>query len=169
MVILVGMMGSGKSVLGRALADELEVPFLDADRLFEHRLGSPVQRWFEKYGEQSFREHETLTLRLLEPQPAVLATGGGVVLRDENWDEMRRLGTTVFLDVPPQTIKQRLAVSKRKRPLLSHEDWEDRFDLIYASRRAQYERADIVVPMSAEAVDSAVAWLVGELQAKWRT
>jgi shikimate kinase len=82
---------------------------------------------------------------------------------------MRRLGTTVFLDVPPQTIKQRLAVSKRKRPLLSHEDWEDRFDLIYASRRAQYERADIVVPMSAEAVDSAVAWLVGELQAKWRT
>lgn len=168
MVILVGMMGSGKSVLGHALADELDVPFLDTDRLFEHRLGSPVQRWFERYGEESFREHETLTLRLLQPQPAVLATGGGVVLREENWEEMRRLGTTVFLDVPPQAIKQRLAVSKRKRPLLMHEDWEARFDQIYAARRERYERADIIVPMAEDDVDSAVDWLVGELQAKWR-
>lgn len=167
MVILVGMMGSGKSVLGMALANDLDVPFLDADRLFEQRLGRPISQWFERYGEESFREHETLTLKLLEPHPAVLSTGGGVVMREENWAEMRRLGTTVFLDPPREAIKQRLATSKRRRPLLEHEDWEERFDRIYAARRHLYEQADIRVEMSEEGVESAVDWLVAELQRKW--
>jgi shikimate kinase len=168
MVVLVGMMGSGKSVLGMALAEALEVPFIDTDRLFEARLGKPISLWFEQYGEASFREHETLTLQSLEPEPAVLSTGGGIVLREENWAEMRRLGTVVYLDVPPAAIKERLRTSKRRRPLLMHEDWEDRFDKIYAERKPVYSRADIVVRLDFKDIGSAVEELIGELCKRWQ-
>lgn len=150
LIILVGMMGSGKSTVGRELADLLGVPFIDADRLLERRLGRPVRQWFHVYGEEAFREHETLMLKGLDPEPGVLATGGGIVLREENWMEMRRLGTTVFIDVAPEVLKFRLTVTKRKRPLLEVPDWEQKFDDILASRRPLYERADIVVRVSDE-------------------
>ncbi|MGE0000808.1 MAG: shikimate kinase [Fimbriimonadaceae bacterium] len=167
MVILVGIMGSGKSVLGNRLADTLDVPFMDTDQLFVNRMGRPIAQWFRHYGEDSFREHETSILRSLEPEPAVLSTGGGIVLRPENWQEMKRLGATVYLDVPPSAIKARLAQSKRRRPLLEFEDWEERFDKIYAERRPIYQQADITVNLDFEEIDEAVRSIVEQLGHKW--
>ncbi|MCC6403606.1 MAG: shikimate kinase [Fimbriimonadaceae bacterium] len=167
MVILVGIMGSGKSVLGMLLADVLDVPFMDTDQLFTQRMGKSIAEWFRHYGETSFREHETAILHSMQPEPAVLSTGGGIVLKQENWDEMRRLGVTVYLDVPPAAIKARLAQSKRRRPLLEFEDWEQRFDKIYWDRRPIYQRADITVTLDFEDLEEAVKSIIEQLGQKW--
>ena len=150
LVILIGMMGSGKSTVGMELARLLEVPFLDTDRLLEQRLGRPVRQWFQIYGEEAFREHETLMLKGLSDEAGVLATGGGIVLRQENWDELSRLGITVFLDVDPEVLKVRLTNTKRRRPLLEVENWEEKFHEILATRRPIYERADFCIKVSNE-------------------
>lgn len=159
-------MGSGKTTVGRQLAELLDVPFQDTDRLLENRLGRPVRQWFQIYGEEAFREHETLMLQGLEPDDGVLATGGGIVLREENWKEMNRLGITIYLDVEPEILKERLTNTKRKRPLLEFPDWEDRFYHILDSRKHLYQRADIVVPVGNEELSDVakkIAKSIGEL------
>lgn len=150
LVVLIGMMGSGKSTVGSALADLLDVPFFDTDKLLEQRLGRPIRQWFQVYGEQAFREHETLMLKEIDSTEGVLATGGGIVLREENWRELKRLGVIVYLDVDPEVLKHRLTHTKRKRPLLEVEDWEAKFDKILADRKEIYQKADLTVQVSDE-------------------
>jgi shikimate kinase len=145
--ILLGMMGAGKSSIGRALAELSGREFIDTDLLLQSRLGRPIPQIFQIYGEPTFRDHESSILRSLEPQPAVLATGGGIVLREENWVELRRLGTTIFLDASAETITDRLARSKKKRPLLQVDDWPDRVKILLEQRLPLYRNADIVVPV----------------------
>ncbi|MFM9874678.1 MAG: shikimate kinase [Fimbriimonadaceae bacterium] len=142
-VILVGMMGSGKSTVGRALADLLGYPFQDTDMMLEHRLGRQIPQLFKLYGEVAFRAHETSILKSLEPENRVLATGGGIVLKEENWIEFRRLGRVIFLDVPVELLAQRLEISNRKRPLLQTENWKEKLIELYEFRRPLYEKADI--------------------------
>ena len=141
-VILVGMMGSGKSTVGRALAGLLEGSFFDTDMLLEQRLGRQASQLFTLYGEHAFRIHETKVLQSLQPERGVLATGGGIVLKEENWVEIRRLGTSVFLDVDPEVLKHRLTVTKRRRPILEVPEWEEKFADIVLVRRPLYEKAD---------------------------
>ncbi|CAN5535894.1 shikimate kinase [soil metagenome] len=145
--ILVGMMGSGKSAVGRALADASQRKFVDTDLLLQARFGRPVSQIFEIYGESTFRDHETSILKGLQPEPVVLATGGGIVLREENWTELRRLGVIIFLHASEETLLDRLEKSKRKRPLLEAEDWKERAIAIYEKRLPTYLQADIIVPV----------------------
>src|SRR4051794_13739349 len=112
--ILVGMMGVGKSAVGRELAVRTGRSFLDTDQLLQHRLGRPVSQLFQIYGEDAFREHETSILRSLEPCDAILSTGGGVVTREANWVELRRLGTVAYLKATEEEIIARLTVSKKR-------------------------------------------------------
>jgi len=143
--ILVGMMGAGKSSIGRALADASGRDFVDTDLLLQGRLGRPISQVFQLYGEDAFRSHESTVLRSLEPSPIVLATGGGIVIRDENWDEMRRLGRICYLRATPETLIERLDKSKKRRPLLDTESWEDRLRTLLNSRIPLYEKADFIV------------------------
>ncbi len=143
--ILVGMMGAGKSAIGRLIAETTGRPFIDTDILLQQRLGRPISQIFQIYGEDAFRDHEASLIRALEPSESVVSTGGGIVLRDENWCQLRRLGTTIYLEASYETLIQRLAVSKKKRPLLQSEDWEARTESILASRLDLYRRADITV------------------------
>lgn len=152
-VILIGMMGSGKSTVGRALAELLGVPFQDTDMMLEHRLGRPIPQLFELYGEEAFRYHETSILKNLDLEGRVLATGGGIVLRPENWVEFARLGRSVFLDVPVELLETRLDQSSRKRPLLQTENWETKLRDLYASRRHLYERADVRVQVDEQPIE----------------
>ncbi|QYK52116.1 MAG: shikimate kinase [Fimbriimonadaceae bacterium] len=144
-IILIGMMGSGKSTVGRALASLLNYPFEDTDQMLEYRLGRHIPQLFKLYGEEAFRSHETAILKGLEPAERVLATGGGIVLKPENWTEFKRLGKTVFLDVSTELLSSRLGQSNRKRPLLQTENWEDKLSDLYAGRRHLYEQAEIIV------------------------
>lgn len=143
--ILVGMMGAGKSATGRRLAEGTGRAYQDTDTLLQNRFGRPVAGIFATYGEQTFREHETSILKGLEPGPIVLATGGGIVLREENWREMKRLGPTLYLRATPETLICHLSSSQKKRPLLEVEDWEERLRTLLSSRIPFYERADLVV------------------------
>lgn len=152
-VVLVGMMGSGKSTVGRALAGLLDYPFQDTDMMLEHRLGRQIPQLFKLYGEVAFRAHETSVLESLEPTKRVLATGGGIVLKEENWVEFHRLGRVVFLDVPVELLAKRLEISNRKRPLLQTENWEKKLEELYDFRRPLYEKADLVIKVDERPIE----------------
>ena len=139
------MMGAGKSSIGRALAELTGRTFVDTDLVLQQRLGRSISQIFQIYGEDAFRDHEASVMRSLEPSLSVLSTGGGIVLRDENWAEFQRLGLTIFLDASIETIIERLTVSKKKRPLLQVDDWESRTKAIWESRVEIYRRADVTV------------------------
>jgi len=159
-IVLLGMMGSGKSTVGRALAARLEVPFRDTDQLLEYRLGRHIPQIFQLYGEEAFRSHETSVLRSLDPIEAVTSTGGGIVLREENWPELRRLGTTVFLNAYPEVLIKRLDQSSRKRPLLAQENWESKLTELLETRLPLYRQADVTVDVKDEEIESVVEEIV---------
>jgi shikimate kinase len=155
--ILVGMMGSGKSSVGRKLAELSGRPFQDTDLLLQNKLGRSIPQIFQIYGEDAFRDHETSVLRSLEPTGAVLATGGGIVLREANWNELRRLGTIIYLRASLETLLERLEASKKKRPLLADEGWTDRLALLLEARRSLYEMADVVVDVDNRTLEDAAS------------
>lgn len=144
-VWLIGMMGSGKTSVGRILADQLEVPFYDTDATVEANAGMGIAEIFERYGETRFRELEAKAVRAIASQDdGVVSTGGGVVLDPSNVNVMRASGRTVLLDVDTDTLVERLgAVSDR--PLVS-DNPEGRLREIAAAREDNYRMAaDVVV------------------------
>lgn len=153
--ILVGMMGVGKSAVGRELAARTGREFLDTDLLLQNRLGRPVGQLFQIYGEDAFRDHETSILRSLQPTFSVLSTGGGVVIREANWPELRRLGSTLYLKAPIENIILRLRTSKKRRPLLEVDDWETRLRDLFEQRQAFYAKADLVVELEGDGLADA--------------
>ncbi len=157
------MMGAGKSSVGRALAELSQREFVDTDLLLQARLGRPIPQIFQIYGEDAFRDHETSVLRSLQPSPIVLATGGGIVMREANWAELRRLGTTIYLQASPETLIARLEVSKKRRPLLQVEEWPDRVTDLLAKRVDLYRKADVTVTMDGHDVQSAAESVFAEL------
>jgi len=116
---LVGMMGSGKSTIGRIAADRLGVPFLDTDETVVARLGSSIPAVWAEWGEEGFRrfESEELTKAAMSG-PCVVATGGGAVIEPDNVTLMRRTGTVVWLAARPEVLAERLQ-DGTGRPLLA--------------------------------------------------
>jgi shikimate kinase len=161
--ILLGMMGAGKSAVGRRLAELSGRRFLDTDLLIQARFGRSVSQIFQIYGEAAFRDHETSILRSLEPSESVLATGGGIVLREANWEELRRLGTTVYLKADLNTLCDRLEKSAKKRPLLHSEEWEQRVDTLLVQRLPLYEQADLTIGVDDLSLDEVAALVYDSL------
>lgn len=153
------MMGSGKTTVGRALARLSHRTFEDTDAMLQHRLGRSISQLFRIYGEETFREHETGILRSLEPGATVLSTGGGIVLREANWLEMRRLGVTIWLDASLDLLCARLERSRRKRPLLEVDDWRARLADLLESRRPLYAKADLRIEIVDEDEEDCAAGL----------
>lgn len=151
------MMGSGKTTIGRILAEQLDVPFKDTDKLLQNILGRPIHQLFHVFGEETFRLHETKLLQTLAAEDCVLSTGGGTPSREENWHELDRLGTSVFLDVDIEVLKDRLATAKKRRPLIEFSDWEDRLDEILERRRPMYERAPVILKLGDQEPHTVVA------------
>ncbi len=158
------MMGAGKSTIGRSLAEEAGRTFWDTDALLVRRMGRPIPQLFRIYGEDTFRDHETSILRSLEPADAVLATGGGIVIRPANWTELRRLGITIHLDVCTDVLLERIAKSRKKRPLLDFEDWRERYVRILEGRKPLYEQADLQVQLGDETTEDAVRKILTRLK-----
>lgn len=137
-IFLVGMPGSGKSTVGRALARRLQLPFLDADTVIEERLGCSIRDYFDHQGEAAFRDVEQGVIdELTQGPPGVLATGGGAVLRPANRQHLRERGTVIYLRTSPEQLQRRLR-HDTKRPLLQVADPLARLRALYAERDPLY-------------------------------
>lgn len=140
-VYLVGFMCSGKSSVGRLLAESLGLPWLDLDTVIEFRVGRAIGDIFSDMGEDGFRELETECLSEVAPMGGmVVSTGGGVVTRQANVDLMRGTGSVIHLEVGPEDVLARLG-DDTSRPLLRGPDHGPRVVALLTERSPLYERA----------------------------
>jgi shikimate kinase len=154
-VYLVGFMGSGKTTVGRRLAERLGVPFVDLDAAYEAMAGETVRSTFETRGEAFFRERETELLKGTGAFPAaVVALGGGTIAFPENLAFVKRHGVSVFLDVPFDVLAERLAGKSADRPLF-RTPAEAR--LLLEARLPFYRMADWAVSVNGEMTVDEVA------------
>ena len=118
-IFLTGYMGAGKTTLGKAFARQMNIPFIDLDWYIEERLHKSIRELFIERGEASFRELERNMLHeVSEFEDVIVSTGGGTPCFFDNMDYMNRHGQTVFLDVHPDILFNRLRVATRQRPIL---------------------------------------------------
>lgn len=145
-IYLVGLMGAGKTTVGRQLAKRLARPFFDSDHEIVERTGVPIPTIFEIEGEDGFRRREAQTIHELSGSNSiVLATGGGVVLNPENRRLLHDTGWVVYLNVPPRLLYERTR-HDRNRPLLNVPDPLARLEELHAARDPLYrEAAHLVV------------------------
>lgn len=145
-LILVGPMGAGKSTIGKLLASILNLPFSDSDRVIEEKTGADIPWIFDMEGEEGFRLRETAVLsELLLDEPMVIATGGGIVMSEENRRLLKGDGVVVYLTASINQLVERTYKDK-KRPLLQVDDPEAKIRELIALRDPLYsEVADFIV------------------------
>lgn len=164
-VCLVGLPGSGKSTVGRHLARRLAIPFFDSDHVIEQRLGCSIREFFEREGEERFRDIEQDVLDgLTQGPPCVLSTGGGSVLRAINREHLRERGRVVYLRSSPEEVFRRVR-HDRNRPLLQVADPLQRLRDLYKVRDPLYrETAHFVVETGRPSVATLVNMIVMQLE-----
>ncbi len=149
-VVLVGMMGAGKTAVGRAVAAQLGVPFLDSDEEIVTAANMSIAEIFERDGERFFRQAESKVIqRLLEGPPSVLSTGGGAFLQPQNREAISQHGLSVCISAPVDLLWLRVR-SKDTRPLLRTADPKATLQQIYDERAPVYATADLVVETQAD-------------------
>ncbi len=152
-VFLVGFMCSGKSRIGRELAQRMGLRHIDLDRMIEQRIG-PITPWFEKNGETAFRDVEKKVLgELLTTDRAVISTGGGTPMEGDNMKRMLAAGAVVYLDVPFEELMPRVEQKGGDRPLLfglKGEELRTRVEELLTERRPIYQQAQMRVRASGE-------------------
>jgi shikimate kinase len=148
-IILVGMMGVGKSSVGDCLRRRTNLKLVDTDEIVALKFGMPISEVFSKYGEDKFREAETEALQALATsEPVVIVTGGGIVLREENLDLLKRLGLVMWLEADERTLFKR-ASQGGNRPLLQRKNPRKVFTKMLRERLPLYAKvADIRVDTS---------------------
>lgn len=144
-IALVGMMGAGKSSVGRRLAVRLDVPFRDADAEIEAAAGCSISEIFEHYGEAAFRDGERKVIgRLLQEPPHVLATGGGAFIDPQTRAHMKERAVSVWIQAPLEVLLSRVQ-RKDDRPLLKAGDPREILERLLAERSPFYAEADISI------------------------
>ena len=162
---LVGMMGTGKSAVGRPLAEALGYRFIDADAVLEQAIGRTIPDIFASDGETGFRALETAVLGQISSwHSLVVATGGGVVTRPENWGHMHQ-GVVVWLDAPAKLLLQRLAADPTSRPLMASPKPAERLEALLAERRPLYAQADLTIHQAGEAPEAVATQVLAGLPA----
>ena len=148
-IVLVGMMGAGKSSVGRCLHRRTALALHDTDQIVAANFGMSIPEIFAEHGEKKFREAETEALRRVRTEEqTIIITGGGIVLRNENVEILKRLGVIVWLDGDEETLFAR-AYRKKNRPLLQTKNPRKSFSEILGARRSLYANiADIRVDTS---------------------
>lgn len=160
-IILIGMMGSGKSTIGKKLASEIGANFLDMDDLIEKREGKAITQIFEKNGESYFRALEHLMAKeLMCYDDAVISTGGGVVINPHTMEALKGSGVVVYLYLPVARIVERLK-GDTTRPLLQNTSLDKRLTEVYNERRSLYETyADVILSIEDKSVETLVRELI---------
>ncbi len=138
-IVLIGMMGSGKTTVGRLLSEILGMSFIDTDEIIEKQEGISISEIFKTKGEDYFREKETVVLNsLLNNKPSIIATGGGIILSSENREMIKKRSIPIFLYGDIETLAERLKKAK-DRPLLEGDSIENRLKAIWHEREKFYK------------------------------
>jgi shikimate kinase len=168
-VFLVGLMGAGKTTVGRLLARRLKLRFYDSDYEIERRCGVKIPVIFEVEGEAGFRAREQQALAdLTALQGIVLATGGGAVVSEENRRRLAGGGTVVYLSARPEDLFERVR-QDRNRPLLAGSDPLTRLRELHAQRDPLYRSiADLVVETGTQSVPALARVLLERLEKRWK-
>lgn len=162
-LFLVGMMGSGKSSIGRRLARIYSMPFVDADREIEKAGGGDICYLFQRYGEQDFRRvEERIMNRLLNGKKCILASGGGAFMSAQTRQVVAQKAVSVFLDADVDTIVRNTA-GRSHRPLLNVDNPEKVIRTLLNDRRPFYEQADIRVKYKEETMGQLLRILVAQI------
>lgn len=164
-VVLIGLPGSGKSSVGRQLARRLQLPFVDSDQVIEQRLGCSIREYFDREGEDAFRDVEQAVIDDLSLNHAgVLSTGGGTVLRPANREHLHQRGKVVYLRSSPEEVFRRLRHDV-SRPLLQVSDPLQRLRDLYAVRDPLYrETAHFIIETGRPSVATLVNMILMQLE-----
>jgi len=164
-VILVGMMGSGKTTMGRALAKHFGKEFVDSDEEIQHRTGVTIPHIFDVEGESGFRSRESSVITdLVKRDNMILATGGGAVILEQNRTEMRQNGIVIYLKASVHDLWQRTR-NDRNRPLLQTDDPHAKLAEIFQQRDAFYQQAaDIVIQSGKSGVHTLMLQVVSNIE-----
>jgi len=156
-IVLIGFMGTGKTAVGSRLAAELGFQFMDTDAIIEKDVGMHISDIFARRGEEYFREAEEKVIALAGMlDHSVIATGGGVPLRDENMRQLERNGFVVCLTARPETIRARLG-NDTSRPLLERPDPRGEIERLLAARAPYYARCRETIATDDETVEELAA------------
>ena len=142
-IVLIGFMGAGKTSAGHFYADHYHMPFIDTDQEIEKEAGMAISQIFKEQGEEAFRKLETQCLEKLlrTTDGAVISVGGGLPLREENRELLKKLGLVVYLDVSPETVYKRIGADVSSRPMLHSDDVPGRIRSLLNERRPLYLKA----------------------------
>lgn len=163
-IVLVGMMGSGKSSIGRRLADRLGLPFVDSDVEIERDTEMTISALFKRWGEAFFRAGEKRTiLKLLTHGPCILATGGGAFMDPSTREAIRQKGISVWLKADVEVLFDRVK-RRRNRPLLRTKDPKGTLAALLLQREPHYGQADITVMSDQQAHEVIVERLIEALE-----
>ncbi|MEA2793650.1 MAG: shikimate kinase [Bradyrhizobium sp.] len=169
-IVLVGMMGAGKTTIGRRLSARLRLPFVDADSEIEAAAGMSIPDIFETHGEPHFRDGEARVIaRLLDAGPAVLATGGGAFMREETRSRIGSKAVSIWLKADADVIMKRVK-RRADRPLLQTADPAATVGRLIEEREPVYRHADLTIAsrdvphekIVDECIDALHAWLCGD-------
>lgn len=159
LIFLVGFMGSGKSTIGKLMAKQLGVNFLDTDKYIEEKEGKTIPEIFDKIGEKGFRKLENQVLNELKElkENHVIATGGGMPCHQTRLNKMLKLGTLVYLEIDVKSIIQRVTQGKNIRPILAGltpPEMEEKIQDLMKKRLPYYEQAHHTISsLSAKKID----------------
>jgi shikimate kinase len=164
-IVLIGMMGAGKSSVGRCLERRTGLRRFDIDDIVSKRFGKSVAEIFSELGEEQFRSAETEALATLSPdEPAIIVTGGGIVLREANVQYLKRLGVVVWLEADEEILFER-ATRRRNRPLLNTSDPRATMAKIFSERFPLYSAAgDVRVDTTNRNHDEVADLILSEME-----
>ena len=148
-IFIIGFMYSGKSTIGKKLAKAMNLKYIDTDNIFEGKYNITVAHFFEKYGEELFREFEhKILLEAIENENAIISTGGGLPCFYKNMELIKQNGISIYLKMSPLSIIHRINHSKKKRPLLqnkSPEELQTYIETLLKQREIFYNQATITI------------------------
>ncbi|AUH63164.1 shikimate kinase [Paracoccus zhejiangensis] len=164
-IVLIGMMGAGKTAVGGELSRKLKARFIDSDHEIESAAAMTIAEIFARDGEEFFRARESEVLRrLLDGPPMVISTGGGAWLRAENREMIKQKGLSVWLDCDLETLWNRVRM-RSTRPLLKTPDPKGTLTQMLETRRPYYAMAELIYPVQpGDTVDQTATRLLGMIR-----
>jgi shikimate kinase len=167
-IILTGFMGTGKSTVGRRVADLLKIPFFDVDTTIKRQTGKSIADLFQERGEAAFRVLESATIQELSmQQKAVIATGGGALLNSRNREFLEKNGILVCLTAKTGTLLERLK-DDMTRPLLSGENMQERVERLVTERQAVYAMCPIQIVTDDKTIEQVAQEVIEKISQRWK-